>query len=240
MGSSLQLLYLRRWEVLCICIKMKLLVLVLSSALVHGGAVPGHSDNGVIEHQQHEGPHCHNKKDQVCHKKPKHSEHEECYVDYEIILDVTYIESCEYIKSTHCEEEAQTVLHSSQIVGQDSKVVDYYQKGHHGSEKYYKRSAEPSKYARHGGYSTPHKCHDKMEKQCKKDPVADTKKIPKTICKKIVNTIFIEECEEIIRTVCDESHEQYFSSQHIAGHESEKVAHSGSAHEEYHQHSYHV
>merc|ERR1712106_911604 len=74
----------------------------------------------------------------------------------------------------------------------------------------------------------------------KKTQLQTPKKIPKTICKKIVDTIFIEECEEIIRTVCDESHEQYFSSQHIAGHESEKVAHYDSAHEEYHKNSYHV
>merc|ERR1712106_1175136 len=185
MGSSLQLLYLRRWEVLYICIKMKLLVLVLSSALVHGGAVPGHSDNGVIEHQQHEGPHCHNKKDQVCHKKPKHSEHEECYVDYEIILDVTYIESCEYIKSTHCEEEAQAVLHSSQIVGQESKVVDYYQKGHHGSEKYYKRSAEPSKYARHGGSSTPTSVMTRWKSSAKKTQLQTPKKSPKQSARRL-------------------------------------------------------
>jgi len=218
---------------------MKLLILALSSALVHGAAFPGH-DNGVIEQHQHEGPHCRDMKDQVCHKKPKESEHEECYVDYEIILDVTYIENCHYVQKTHCEEEAQTVLHHSQIVGQESKVVDYYQKGHYGSEYYHKRSADPAYHGRKGGYATPHKCHDKMEKECKKDPVADTKKIPKTICKKVVDTIFIEECEEIIRTVCDESHEQHFRSQHIAGHDSQKIAHSGNAHEEYHQNSYHL
>merc|ERR1719427_1942213 len=162
-------------------------------------------------------------KDQVCHKKPKESEHEECYVDYEIILDVTYIESCSYVQATHCEEEAQTVLHHSQIVGQESRVVDYYQKGHYGSQYYHKRSADPAYHGRKGGYATPHKCHDKMEK---------------TVCKKVIDTIFIEECEEIIRTVCDESHEQHFSSQHIAGHDSQKIAHSGNAHEEYHQNSY--
>ena len=128
----------------------------------------------------------------------------------------------------------------SQIVGQESKVVDYYEKGHYGSQYYHKRSADPAYHGRKGGYATPHKCHDKMEKECKKDPVADTKKIPKTICKKVVDTIFIEECEEIIRTVCDESHEQHFRSQHIAGHDSQKIAHSGNAHEEYHQNSYHL
>ena len=55
---------------------MKLLILALSSTLIQGAAVPGH-DNGVIEYHQHEGPHCRDMKDQVCHKKPKESEHEE-------------------------------------------------------------------------------------------------------------------------------------------------------------------
>merc|ERR1719228_506068 len=31
------------------------------------------------------------------------------------------------------------------------------------------------------------------------------RKIPKTTCKKIVATIYIEECEEIIHTVCEEA-----------------------------------
>merc|ERR1711970_306080 len=127
MGSSLQLLFGRRWEVVC----------VNQNETAHPcpficscpwRCLPGH-DNGVIEQQQHEGPHCRDMKDQVCHKKPKESEHEECYIDYEIILDVTYIESCHYVQATHCEEEAQTILHHSQIVGQDSRVVDYYEKG---------------------------------------------------------------------------------------------------------------
>merc|ERR1711982_106735 len=62
-------------------------------------------------------------KDQVCHKKPKESEHEECYIDYEIILDVTYIENCHYVQKTHCEEEAQTVLHHSQLLVKNPKLL---------------------------------------------------------------------------------------------------------------------
>merc|ERR1711887_500939 len=43
------------------------------------------------------GPSGHGSEDQQCHKKPKQQEHEECYVDYDIIVDVTYIEECEYV-----------------------------------------------------------------------------------------------------------------------------------------------
>merc|ERR1719347_2291267 len=45
----------------------------------------------------------------------------------------------------------------------------------------------------------------------------NSRKIPKTTCKKIVDTIYIEECEEIIHTVCEEAHQQYHHSQHVAG-----------------------
>merc|ERR1711970_781161 len=53
--------------------KMKLLVVLLSTTLVYGAAKPGHE--GHIEYQHHEGPHCHDKKDQQCHKIPKEQEH---------------------------------------------------------------------------------------------------------------------------------------------------------------------
>merc|ERR1711982_239600 len=91
MGSILQLLIVTR-EVFCsIQSKMKFLVALLSATLVYGAANPGHEDHGHIEYQQHDGPHCHEKKDQQCHKVPKEQEHEECYVDYEIVVEITYI-----------------------------------------------------------------------------------------------------------------------------------------------------
>merc|ERR1711862_499397 len=51
-------------------------------------------------------------------------EHEECYVDYDIIVDVTYIEECEYVVITHCNEEHEQVYHNSHIVKGESEVVD--------------------------------------------------------------------------------------------------------------------
>merc|ERR1712183_911106 len=62
--------------------------------------------------------------------------------------------------------------------------------------------------------------------------------IPKTTCKKIVDTIYIEECEEIIHPVCEEAHQQYHHSQHVAGHESNVVAGSAGFHEEHQGESY--
>merc|ERR1719230_2003588 len=103
---------------------MKFLIALLSVTLVSGAANPGHGDHGHIEYQQHDGPHCHDKKDQQCHKIPKEQEHEECYVDYEIVVDVTYIEECEYVTKTYCHEEQESRYHHSRIVGHDSRVVD--------------------------------------------------------------------------------------------------------------------
>merc|ERR1712029_214773 len=161
MGSILQLLIVTRWEVFCsIQSKMKFLVALLSATLVYGAAHPGHEDHGHIEYQQ--------------------QEHEECYVDYEIVVDVTYIEECQYVTKTYCHEEQESRYHHSRIVGHDSRVVDEYH-----ADNYHKRSADAGEY---GYYSGP-KCEDKKEQECHKHPHENSRKIPKTTCKKIVDTI---------------------------------------------------
>merc|ERR1719228_400675 len=55
-----------------------------------------------------------------------------------------------------------------------------------------KRAADAGE---NGYYSGP-KCEDKKEQECHKHPHENSRKIPKTTCKKIVDTIYIEECEE--------------------------------------------
>merc|ERR1739838_480614 len=205
--------------------KMQVLVLLLSTSLVYGAATPEAEPSHV---GQHSGPHCHDKKDHQCHKKPKQQEHEECHVDYDIIVDVTYIEECEYVVITHCEEEHEQVYHNSHIVGHESEVVGEYHHGHegyghggyghggYGQGGYHKRSADP-------GHE--HHCEDKKEQQCHKHPKENSRKIPKQTCKKIVDTIYIEECEERIYTHCEETHERGHHSTRVVGHESHKVAH---------------
>merc|ERR1739838_993665 len=188
MGSYLQHLNHTRWEVTCtIQPKMKFLVVLLSATLVYGAADP-ELIQGHISHHYNSGPHCHDKKEQQCHKKPKQEENEECYVEYDIVVDV------------------------------------HYEK--YGHEDYHKRSAQPGEH----GYSSGHNCKDKKQKECHKHPDAETRKVPRTICKKVVDTIYIEECEEIIKTDCESSHDQYHHSQHYAGHDSKKIAHSDHSH----------
>merc|ERR1712183_1157315 len=208
-----------RWEVFCPQeSKVKFLVALLSVTLVSGAANPGQGDHGHIEYQQHDGPHCHDKKDQQCHKKPKQQEHEECYVDYDIIVDVTYIEECEYVVITHCSEEHEQVYHNSHIVKGESEVVDAHHESYAGD--YHKRSANPGD---HGHSSGPY-CEDKKEKQCSKHPKENSRKIPRQTFKKIVDTIYIEVCEERIYTHCEETHERGHQSTRVTDHHAEVVA----------------
>ena len=156
----------------------------------------------------------------MCHKTPKQMHHDECHVEYDIVKDVTEIEECEFVVTTHCEESHQQVHHHSHIVGHDSHVVDSYHGYGHGGHGYHKREADP-------GHD--HHCEDKKEKQCHKHPHENTRKIPKQKCKKVVDTIYIVECEERILTHCEETHEKSHYSERVVGHESHKV-HEGGHH----------
>merc|ERR1712243_492520 len=99
--------------------KMQFLVVLLSASLVYGAANPGGHHFG---HAYHDGPHCHDKKDYQCHKTPKQQNHEECFVDYGIVVDVTYI------------EEHEQVYHNSHIVKGESQVVDAHHESYgHGN-----------------------------------------------------------------------------------------------------------
>merc|ERR1719312_149898 len=145
-----------------------------------------------------------------------------------IIVDVTYIEECEYVVITHCNEEHEQVYHNSHIVKGESEVVDAHHESYAGD--YHKRSANPGDH----GYSSGPYCEDKKEQQCHKHPKENTRKIPKQTCKKIVDTIYIEECEERIHTVCEESHERGHHSTRVASHDSQIIASSShSGHQEF-------
>merc|ERR1711970_1245108 len=85
---------------------------------------------------------------------------------------------------------------------------------------YHKRSANPGD---HGHSSGPY-CEDKKEKQCHKHPKENSRKLPKQTCKKIVDTIYIEECEERIYTHCEESHERGHHSTRVVDHHSKVIA----------------
>ena len=187
---------------------MQVLALLLAASLVLGGEY-GHES-------QSSGPHCTEKKDHQCHKIPKQEEKKECHVEYDIVEDVTYIEECEYVVTTHCEEDHEHVSHESHVVGHE-KHIEHIE--HHGGH-HKREAAEHGHKGGHHSYSTGPKCHDKKDKQCHEMPKRESHKIPKTLCKTIVDTKYIEECEEIITTHCEETHEKKYHTTHVVGHDS--------------------
>merc|ERR1711970_1108821 len=122
-------------------------------------------------HNHHNNLQCFSKPHKQCHQKPVQNQRQECHEEYDVIVDTTYIEECQDIITTHCQETSQQVHHSSAVVGHDSQVVAH---GHTGYG-YGKREAEP-------GYSTGPQCHDKKDRQCAKRPVQNERKIPRTVC----------------------------------------------------------
>merc|ERR1711982_171789 len=222
MGSSLQLLSNTRWEVvsqihqkcnswlssslpLLSTVPLTLVVIILAMLIMMVLIVMIRRITSVTRHLS--------------------KNHEECYVDYDIIVDVTEIEECEYVVITHCAEEHEQVYHNSHIVKGESQVVDAHQQGYgYGNGNYVKREAGNQ------GYSSGPYCQDKKEQQCHKHPKENTRKIPKQTCKNIVDTIYIETCEERIHTQCEETHERGHHSTRVASHDSQIIAsssHSG-------------
>merc|ERR1711970_724781 len=67
-------------------LKMKTLILLLSTSLVFGGLSLNKRE--VANRQSHtSGPYCYDHKDYQCRKKPKHETHEECHVEYEVVVE---------------------------------------------------------------------------------------------------------------------------------------------------------
>merc|ERR1711892_209885 len=199
----------------------------------------GHSGYGKREakeeaepgygHNQHNNLQCFSKPHKQCHQKPVQNQRQECHEEYDVIIDTTYIEECQDIITTHCQETSQQVHHSSAVVGHDSQVVSHG----HGGYGYGKREAKADAKAEAEpgyGYSSGPQCQDKKDRQCHKKPVQNERKVPRPVCKTIVDTTYIEECEETFTTQCHTAHTQVHHSSAVVGHDSQVVAHSHGGH----------
>merc|ERR1712243_310019 len=87
----------------------------LCAALLFAGAavstpVPGYGGHNNLQ--------CFSKPYKQCHKKPIQNQRQECHEEYDVIVDTTYIEECEEIVTTHCEEEHTQVDHKCHKVPQ--------------------------------------------------------------------------------------------------------------------------
>merc|ERR1712168_1178888 len=182
-----------------------------SQQVHHSSAVVGHDSQVVAQghvgyhkreaeaeaepgygHNRHNNLQCFSKPHKQCHQKPVQNQRQACHEEYDVIVDTTYIEECQDIITTHCQETSQQVHHSSAVVGHDSQVVAH---GHAGYG-YGKREAEP-------GYSTGPQCHDKKDRQCHKRPVQNERKVPRQVCVPVAR----EECHpievKVPRQVCN-------------------------------------
>merc|ERR1712025_598295 len=156
----------------------------LCAALLFAGAaistpVPGHGHHNNLQ--------CFSKPYKQCHQKPIQNQRQECHEEYDVIVDTTYIEECEEIVTTHCEEQHTQVHHSPQVVGHDSHKI-------------------------HGGYSYGPHCKNHVDHKCHKVPQQHERKVPRKECKTIVDTTYIEECEEEFVTECQKYHQEVHHS----------------------------
>ena len=206
----------RREEILEIIMNMfRSTVLVLGAVGVslggvsYGGYGGGHFEYGYD--QTH------------CHTKYNIKYEQSCHQEYDTVVDTTYTQQCQDIVTQHCNSVSQQVHHSSAVVGHDSQVVSH---GH----GYGKREADAEAEPGHGrGYSSGPQCQEKVDRQCHKVPQQHERKVARPVCETVVDTTYIEECEETFTTECSQSHTQVHHSSAVVGHDSQ-VIHGGSYH----------
>ena len=158
-----------------------------------------------------------------CHTKYNIKYEQSCHQEYDTVVDTTYTQQCQDIVTQHCNSVSQQVHHSSAVVGHDSQVVSH---GH----GYGKREADAEAEPGHGGgYSSGPQCQEKVDRQCHKVPQQHERKVARPVCETVVDTTYIEECEETFTTECSQSHTQVHHSSAVVGHDSQ-VIHGGSYH----------
>merc|ERR1712106_266294 len=157
----------------------------------------------VYGHNHHNNLQCFSTPHKQCHQKPVQNQRQECHEEYDVVVDTTYIEECQDIITTHCQQTNQQVHNSYAVVGHDSQVVS---QGHGVG----KREAQ-------GEYPSEPQCQEQKDRQCHKRPVHNERKVPRKVCKTIVDTTFIEECEETFTTHCHTAHTQVHHTAAVVG-----------------------
>merc|ERR1711973_418027 len=216
--------YQSRWEdTLQFFKKMyKLSVTLVCVGLVACGPVP----DAEAGHQGYSsGPKCHQNVDKQCHQKPINKERQECHEEYDVVIDTVYHEQCEDVVTKHCQQTHTKVHKSSHVVGHDSRIIAHGSYGGYGHGGYHKRDAGYGGYG-HEGHSSAPQCQQHVEKMCHKIPEHKSKKIPRPVCKTVVDTTYIEECEDIVTEHCEETTKQVHHSSAVVGHDSQ-VVHGG-------------
>ena len=229
------------------------------SQLIVGGHAAGYAKRDAeaepgYGYAPHNNLQCFSKPHKQCHQRPVQNQRQVCHEEYDTIVDTTYIEQCQDIVTQHCQETHKQVEmqesifldvliiclclifshlkyfltlkvhHSSHVVGHDSHVVSHGHGGYHG-----KREAEAEAEPGYGGYSSGPRCHNNVQKQCHKVPQQHSRKVARPVCKTIVDTTYIEQCQDIVTQHCQQTHQQVHRSSAVVGHDSQ-VIHGGYGH----------
>merc|ERR1711892_41363 len=197
MGRFLQLLLNREGGKIISKMMFKLCAALLFAGLAQAAPGYGHGSH------YHEQSQCHTTYDVKYDTQCQTYYDQACHEEYDVVVDTTYIEECQDIITTHCQQTHQQVHHSSAVVGHDSQVVS---QGHGVG----KREAQ-------GEYPSEPQCQEQKDRQCHKRPVHNERKVPRKVCKTIVDTTYVEECEETFTTHCHTAHTQVHHSSAVVG-----------------------
>ena len=174
---------------------------------------------------KHNNLQCFSKPHKQCHQKPIQNKRQECHEEYDVIVDTTYIEQCQDIITEHCNSVSQQVHQSSAVVGPDSQVVSH---GHGYGKREAEAKAEADAEPGYGHSSGP-QCQQKVDRQCHKVPKQNQRKVPRQVCHEeydtIVDTTYIEECQDIVTQHCNSVSQQVSHSSAVVGHDSQVVSH---------------
>jgi len=153
---------------------MKILALILLTGVAHGAAFPS-KRSAKNERTQ-------------CRKVPQQKLKQECNLEDLVVKTANVVEQCKDVYATHCKQTyapvARVPFRTSRIVGSTSLVIN--SEGSH----YSKREDV------HHGVSTSRTCKKVKEKQCYNVP--EEQVVKTQVCKNVAETIYIEECEQIV------------------------------------------
>merc|ERR1712038_1237297 len=79
-------------------------------------------------------------------------------------------------------------------------------------------------------YSTGPKCHDNKDRQCQKIPKQNQRQECHEEYDVVVDTTYIEECQDIVTQHCQETHQQVHHSSAVVGHDSQVISHGSGYH----------
>ena len=63
-------------------------------------------------------------------------------------------------------------------------------------------------------YSGP-KCVPSVAKHCHRTPQISSSKVPRPVCRTVVDTTTVEECEDLVTSTCEETSQQIIHSSNV-------------------------